>query len=59
MRAIMAEASRVVLAGFELGTDVTITRYPDRYSDQRGVVMWDRVRRLIEAAEVVTEVSSA
>src|SRR5262249_47005601 len=59
MRATMAEASRVVLAGFELGTDVTITRYPDRYRDQRGVVMWDRVRRLIEAAEVVTEVSSA
>jgi len=59
MRAIMAEASRTVLAGFELGTDATITRYPHRYSDGRGAVMWDRVCKLIAAAEVGTEVRSA
>jgi DNA polymerase-1 len=59
MRAIMAEASRTVLAGFELGTDATITRYPHRYSDGRGAVMWDRVCKLIAAAEVGTDVRSA
>ena len=36
-----------VLAGFELGTDVKIVRYPDRYSDPRGEVMWRRVMKLI------------
>jgi DNA polymerase-1 len=49
MRTAMAEASRVVLSGFELGTDVSITRYPERYMDGRGRVMWDRVHRLIHA----------
>jgi DNA polymerase I len=43
----MAEASRVVLKGFELGTDVSIVRYPDRYSDKRGVKMWTEVTSLI------------
>jgi len=47
MRAAMAEASRMVLGGFELGTDVKITRSPDRYMDERGAVMWSRVGRLI------------
>jgi DNA polymerase-1 len=47
MRAVMAEASRIVLAGFELGTDVHVIQYPDRYSDGRGRVMWDRVLSLI------------
>jgi DNA polymerase I len=39
MRAAMAEASRIVLNGFELGTDVSIVRYPDRYADKRGTRM--------------------
>jgi hypothetical protein len=47
MRAAMAEASRIVLAGFELGTDATLIRHPNRYSDPRGTVMWDRVMSLI------------
>jgi DNA polymerase-1 len=47
-RAAMAEASRAVLNGFELGTDVNIVRYPDRFMDEkRGRVMWDRVMRLL------------
>jgi hypothetical protein len=44
----MAEASRIVLDGFELGTDAKIVRYPDRYMDERGTVMWDRVMKLID-----------
>jgi DNA polymerase-1 len=47
MRAAMAEASRAVLGGFELRTDVKIVQYPDRYTDPRGTVMWDRVTKLI------------
>jgi hypothetical protein len=46
MRDAMREASRVVLDGFELGTDVEIIRYPDRYADPRGAVMWQRVMDL-------------
>jgi hypothetical protein len=48
MRAAMAEASRIILAGFELGTDAHLIRYPDRYSDGRGRVMWNRVLTLID-----------
>ena len=48
MRDAMVEASRIVLTGFELGTDVTMTRYPDRYADPRGVAFWDQVMALLE-----------
>ena len=51
MRAAMAEASRVVLGGFELGTDVSVTRWPHRYMDRRGAVMWRRVTELLQQAE--------
>jgi hypothetical protein len=49
MRACMTEASRVILAGFELHTDATLIRHPNRYQDRRGVIMWDRVSRLVAA----------
>ena len=35
-QAAMAEASRVVLDGLEVGTDVEIIEWPDRYADDRG-----------------------
>jgi DNA polymerase family A len=47
MRAAMAEASKTVLKGFELQTDVKRVRYPDRYMDGRGRVMWQRVTELL------------
>jgi hypothetical protein len=47
MHVAMAEASRIVLGGFELRTDTMIVRHPDRYRDPRGAVMWDRVLDLI------------
>ena len=47
-RAIMAKASRIVISGFELRTEAKIVRYPDRYMDRRGVVMWNRVSELIK-----------
>ena len=48
MRTAMAEASRVVLDGFELDTDVGIVRWPHRYADARGAVMWATVMGLLE-----------
>jgi DNA polymerase I len=61
MRAAMAEASSIVLKGFELRTDCPdefdehgrpnkfphVIRYPRRYMDERGDKMWDHVMRLI------------
>ena len=46
-QAAMAEASRVVLVGFELRSDVKIVYYPDRYSDPRGEKMWETVMGIL------------
>jgi DNA polymerase family A len=59
MRAAMAEASRFVLAGFELTTDVKIVHWPDRYSDPRGAEMWKRVCSLVTAREPAHQWSAA
>jgi hypothetical protein len=48
MQEAMREASRLVLNGFELGTDAETVRCPDRYADERGSVMWERVMNLID-----------
>ena len=47
MQAAMREASAKVLSGFELRSDAKVIRYPDRYSDPRGEVMWSKVMELI------------
>jgi len=48
-RSAMAEASRVVLNGFELRTDAAVVSWPDRYMDEdRGRVMWERVMQILE-----------
>jgi DNA polymerase I len=52
-REAMAEASRIVLNGFEVRTDAKITRYPDRFSDPRGERMWRVVTQLVEEAEAM------
>jgi len=62
MRAAMAEASRIILAGFELRTEATRVRYPDRFSDARGKAMWDHVIELIgkcSTAKTVKEETAA
>jgi DNA polymerase I-like protein with 3'-5' exonuclease and polymerase domains len=46
-KAAMAEASRIVLGGMEVDTDVEIIAWPDRYADARGAVMWARVMGLL------------
>ena len=45
---IMQHASELVLGeGRVCGVDVDKIAYPDRYSDERGVVMWDRVMGIL------------
>ncbi len=44
----MAEASAIVLDGHALKTDVSVTRYPDRYQDERGIDMWNMVQDIIK-----------
>ena len=51
MQAIMAEASRIVLGGFELSSEAKIVRWPDRYTDEKGAEMFDRVMRLLSEVE--------
>ena len=46
-RAAMAEASRIVLGGLEVDTDVEVITWPDRYADPRGKIMWERLNRLL------------
>jgi hypothetical protein len=50
-RAAMAEASRLVLAGVEVATDVELISWPERYADARGAVMWDRVTEILASKE--------
>jgi len=40
---IMEAASRAILDGFTIRTDVKIIPYPERYSDPRGVEMWNKI----------------
>ena len=47
MRQCMAEASRVVLDGFEIRTEAKLVRYPDHYSDPRGERMWREILALL------------
>jgi len=47
-RSLMREASRIVLDGFELGSDVKTVCYPERYMDKRGEEMWNKVMNLMK-----------
>jgi hypothetical protein len=49
----MAEASRVVLGGFELRSKVRVVRHPSRYMDPRGERMWNTVGRVLERLQGV------
>jgi len=48
---LMAKASKVVLDGFQLRTDVDVFRYPDRYMDPRGTDMWGTIQDILHNAE--------
>jgi hypothetical protein len=44
---LMGQASQAVLGDFELRSDAEVFRYPQRYMDKRGIVMWETVMGLI------------
>jgi hypothetical protein len=45
---LMAEASSIVLNGFQLRTDYSTVCYPDRYMDERGQEMWNKIWMILE-----------
>jgi DNA polymerase family A len=47
-RAAMSEAARLVLGGIDIATDVVTVMWPERYSDPRGLHMWQRVTELLQ-----------
>ena len=52
-QAAMAEASRIVLGGLEVPTEVSLVEWPDRYADPtRGREMWARAMELLAAQQV-------
>jgi DNA polymerase family A len=48
---VMRDASRVVLRGYELGTDVQVVRAGERFFDERGLKMWTTVTELLAKLE--------
>jgi len=54
-RIAMAEASRIVLRGFEVGAEAKVVRWPDRYADEAGTAFYETVIRLAgPTPEIVT-----
>ncbi len=47
LQSCMREASRIVLCSLELGSDAVLVRWPERYRDKRGTVMWETVTKLV------------
>ena len=47
MKALMTGAGEAVTGGFPVRTDATVVRFPDRYMDEGGQAMWDRVMALL------------
>jgi len=45
---VMVQAGEIVLDGFQLRSEAQIVRHPERYTDPRGEVMWERVWKIIE-----------
>jgi len=48
---MMTEASRIILNGFELKTDVKVFKYPERYSETKGRSMWELVNKIVTTLE--------
>lgn len=51
MQEVMAEASRILLDGFELRSGVEAFPYPERYMDERGAAMWSLVDKVCAELE--------
>lgn len=47
MSEVMSKAGASVTGGLSIRTEANVIRYPDRYMDDKGSAMWNRVVRLI------------
>jgi DNA polymerase I-like protein with 3'-5' exonuclease and polymerase domains len=47
MQDIMSTAGRSVTGGLDIRTEAEIVRWPDRYMDERGQPMWERVVKIL------------
>jgi DNA polymerase I-like protein with 3'-5' exonuclease and polymerase domains len=46
---LMSDASEIVLGvGNRIKTEADVIKYPDRYSDPRGIETWNKVLRIVE-----------
>lgn len=48
LREIMAKAGAAVTGGLKIRTDAEVVKWPNRYTDERGKAMWERVVGLLE-----------
>lgn len=48
----MGQAGKIVLDGFQLRTEAEVIRYPGRYTDPRGIDMWNRVCKHLGIADL-------
>jgi hypothetical protein len=55
---IMSKAGSCVTGGLPIRTDARVIRYPDRYIDERGIDMWNRVVRLVGRLDAAYPVAS-
>jgi DNA polymerase I-like protein with 3'-5' exonuclease and polymerase domains len=51
----MREAGEIVLNGFPLTSDAKIIRYPERYTDPRGLKMWSTVMNILDSRSGVAD----
>ena len=49
LRGLMVKASEMVMQSLACRVDAEIVRYPDRYRDEGGGEMWDRVMKILPA----------
>jgi DNA polymerase I len=50
MRDMMTKAGMAVTGGLDIRTDAEVVRWPDRYADERGRVMWQKVMSLLSTS---------
>jgi hypothetical protein len=50
----MEDASALILNGFKLRSDVEVYKYPDHYSDKRGIKMWKTINDLLRDVSPVS-----
>jgi DNA polymerase-1 len=50
-RDLMTKAGRAVTGGLDIRTDAEVVRWPDRYMDERGEAMWNKVVSLLNTTD--------